>query len=474
MYRKKQAKKLGKVIKKVFSLYGVEIKIVRIQLIPSLKRYIVDSIIKPGTDIKKVLGHAENVQAALGFPFFRAFKEGTLIRFAVSEYDFKKNSLLAILRSQTFNEADALLPYAIGYTLYADMLVADLAKMYHLLITGPTGTGKSVAIKNIIMSIIVKCPVSFANLLIFDIGATSLSKFDNLPHLSHPIVKDIATGIKVLQALTVEMEDRLTYPESELGERPFIICIIDEFLSMIANDSDKTKPLQRLVCDLLWRSRKAKIRMVLSTTNAALKNAKVDLTMILHRITFQQPNHHGSSTALGSSGAEKLVGDGALLFKSKSGVQYLQGAYVTDEEIDSILSDPPTNIDHSNKFIISLSECIEDQVSVEEVLGSKPFNHEDTKELADIIMWALGRDTVSARQIRMEFRMDKRADALIEKLFQLGIVEKQFSKQPRKVLVREVDDLSSEAMSILTDNGISVNTDNQPDNKMNQIPEEVD
>ena len=175
MNSKKQAKRLGKKIRKAFRLYGVEIRIVGIQFIANLKRYIIDSAIELGTEVKKVLGHSADVQAALGFPFFRAFKEGNLIRFAVSEYDIKQNNLLAILRSKAFSETDALVPYAVGFDLFGNAHIADLVKSVHMLIAGPTRSGKSTALKCLVLSAIVKCPVSFANVIIFDIGGGSFS-----------------------------------------------------------------------------------------------------------------------------------------------------------------------------------------------------------------------------------------------------------------------------------------------------------
>ncbi|WRS27321.1 FtsK/SpoIIIE domain-containing protein [Oscillospiraceae bacterium MB08-C2-2] len=455
----KRANRLANKIRKHYRHHGADITVTAVQVIYDLQRYVFTIRLAPGTRVQTILDRANDVQVAMGLPFFHPFKEGIFIRIALSEHKVSENRLLKILRSPIFTNSNMMLSLALGYDLRGNMVVVDLAAMPHLLVAGPTGTGKSVALQCIIVSIIVACPVSDVNLLLFDIGANSLSLFNDIPNLSHPVIKDIETGIRVFDQVVDEMEQRLSLDENELHNKPFLVCIIDEFLSMISHVDDKqaAKKLVTAVNHLLRRGRKAKISMILATHDPTLKNAKVDLSEIICRIAFQCANHHNSSTALGFAGAEKLPGEGAMLFKSQKGVQSLQGAYVAPEEIKQILAVPPVGYDETNKFVISTAEKVSDEAIKNIVFYDKPVE-KDTKELADVLLWALGRDSISAHQIQKQFRMGNRAAAIVDELFRLNIISEKFANQPRRVIPHKVEDLSDEAKRILFKYGVSMDT----------------
>ena len=448
--------------------FGAKIFISGVTFIPHLHRYIFKIGIALGTKLKTITDYADDVQATLGLPFFQAIQEDkTHISIAASEYDIKENRLLKILGNPIFTNSNMQLPIAIGFDVFGNMCVEDLVSLRHLLVVGPSGTGKSVALKCILTSIIVGRPVSFVNLLVFDIGATSLSQFEDLPHLSHDIVKDIKTGIRVLTALAQEMEERLSHKENELVDEPFIICMIDEFNSIITQIVDKQEAqiFVNLINNLVWRGRKAKIIMILATQDPSSKTTKVDTSTITSRITFQVLKHQNSSSALGITGAEKLPGDGAMLFKFNNNVKYLQGSYVTPQEIDMILDNPPTDYEDGNKFVVRELESTATQRAVAEVFSKKVPAGRDTKELADIILWTLEHNTVSAKSLREHFKMGNRAYDIIDELHSLGIVSGKFSNQPREVIPQSIGELSSEAINILSNNGMLIEVSTDPEDK---------
>lgn len=443
----KRAKHLCHSICKYYQCLGVHIRITKVHLVPSLKRYIFKVEFLPGTKVQAIFTHAPDIQAAMELHLFSPFKMGISTFIAVSEFDVKENRLLKILRSPEFSNSTMQIPLALGYDLMGDMYLADLAKLLHLVIVGPSGTGKSVALQCIVLSIIVKCPISSVRLILFDIGANSLSYFANVKHLYHPIVKDTETGIVVLESLVTEMEKRIDLGEDACRDLPFIICIIDEFDDTIAGIDDKedTKRFTASLNSIIRRGRKARIILILASHNPKLENVKVNIGGIIPRISFQSTNHHNSSTAIGDSGAQNLSGDGAMLFKSQDErtPRLLQGSYVTSAEITAILENAPEGYDDIDMLEIRFPEISED------IVFSNDIVKKDKQELADILFWSLNHTHISVRQIQEKFRIGNRATEIIEILHKMNIVTAKFSNQPRKVITNCLEDLSSDTISFL-------------------------
>lgn len=448
-----RAKDWGHTIKNCYQNLNVDINVTGVQIISSLLRYIFTIELLPGTRVQNIFTRAADVQAALGLHLFYPFREGTSIRIAVSEFDFKENRLLNILRSPLFSESKMQIPLAIGYSLTGSMYLADLAKLLHLLVVGPSGTGKSVALQCIVLSMIVGCPANAVRLVLFDIGANSLSVFENIVHLCHPIVMDTETGIVVIESLVAEIDRRSDLDTTECQRLPFIVCIIDEFDDTIASIQDKedAKRFTNSINSIIRRGRKAKIILILASHDPTLKNTRVNINGIIPRIAFQCAKRHNSSTALGVTGAEHLSNGGAMLFKSQIGVPaLLQGSYITTAEIEKILDSAPTGCDDS--YMLELREP---EIVVNGVAIGNSTNEKDGKEMADIILWALGHDTISIRRIQQNFKIGNRAAEIMDSLYQLGIVEDKFSNQPRKILPQSIEDIPTEAVDFLENNGIS-------------------
>lgn len=455
------SEKMARKIERHYNSHGAALKLIKCEVIRDGERYIYTIKLKPGTKESLIFDRAQDIQTALQLPLFQPFREGLSICIAVSERPVTENSLQKMLESREFHRRGMWIPIALGYDMKGTMRFADLAKFPHALYGGATNSGKTVGLRSLIVSIIAKQSINRVNLLIIDTGASGLDIFNPLPHLSYPIVKDTETAVKVMLALTDEMKRRISMPDDELRLLPAIVCILDEYVSLITSmgDTKDRKVLTDSISNLLRKGRHAKIHMVLATQESAKQDMLINCNSLNARMAFTCSDFYSSRSILGEGGADKLPGKGAMLFKSPEHPKpiYLQGAFISTEDIEKlIIRITSATHDFSNKFIIENSEIysrpiVEAEVSEQRIL-------KDDKELASIIFWALGRKSVSALQIIEQFRMGNRAYAIVNDLCRLGIVGDQFANQPRTVIPKTIEDLSSETVAFLERHGYAPET----------------
>lgn len=451
-------KKLAHEIEKHYAYHGVRIKLKFVSKEYRSGQIVFRIDIKPGAKVSLIFERASDIQTALHMRLFQPFRDGLTIYLIVSKNDSMQNSLMQMLKSKMFCHSRDRLPIAIGYNGGQKMIFADLAKMPHAMYAGSTNSGKSMGLICLISSLIVKQPVRKVNLLIFDVGANTLDIFSDIPHLSYPVIKDADEGIYVIKALVEEMATRIDMDKTELRNLPAIVCVIDEYVSFI-NSIGGRKQSQSLadgISNLLRRGRQAKIHLVLSTQDPTQKNMKVDIGNITARMAFTCAKYHNSIAILGEGGAEKLSGKGAMLYKSNDYPKpvYLQGAYISEDEVYRLVNYiKSAEHDLSSKFLIPEYDPSEQMIQEIEDFEDSDDLHDRTKELADIIMWALGRDSISANQIMDRFFMGNRAYDIVEKLFEMGLITEKFANQPRTVLPRAVEELSEDVVKLLENHG---------------------
>lgn len=343
------------------------------------------------------------------------------------------------------------IPIALGYGILGEKRVVDLGQLVHLLVIGSSGFGKSVALQCMVLSIMSGCSVEKARLILFDVGANSLSQFEGIQHLFHPIVKDTETGITVLEALVAEIDDRMTQDKREIHSLSYLICMIDEFDDMIAS-VDKRMALRysNAINSIIRRGRKAKVILVFASHTPTVKTTQIAINGIMPRITFRCQNAKESYTALGETGAELLAAPGEMMFKAKDvgKAVMLRGAFVTDEEIELLLGEMQKSEADIEMLTIREPDAIGDAY-----IGNNAAGIETKKELADIIYWVLGYKTTSMNKIRDKFNMSNRVINIMKTLETLHIVTEQFSKQPRRVIPECVGDLLPEVVSLLEQYG---------------------
>lgn len=454
-----EIKKIAHKIEEHYLYHGVHIKLKLLAKADTSGRLIFRIVLKPGTKANLIFERASDIQMALQMQLFQPFRDGLTLCLAVSKNNVIQNSLMLMLKSRMFWQSRYWLPIAIGYDMRHEMVFDDLAKMPHDMYAGSTNSGKSMGLICLISSLIIKQPVRNVNLLIFDIGANTLGVFNEIPHLSYPIVKDNATGIYVITRLVAEMEERITLSSDELRNLPAVICVIDEFVSFINNINDKkqSKRLADDISDLIRRGRHAKIHMVISTQDPVLKNMQIDLGNVTNRLAFQCAKYHNSIAILGESGAEKLTGKGAMLYKSSEYPNpiHLQGAYISNDEVTGLIEYvKAAEYDSGNKFVIP--KLNESELPIQICEGVEEVCDGRDEEFARIIIWVLGRERISANQLKQQFPMGNRANNIIERLCKMKIVSEKFANQPRKVMPVCSDDLSPEIVCLLERYGYDI------------------
>ena len=447
--------KIAKKSESHYASHGAALKLKLREVIAGEERLIFDVKLKKGTKESLVFDRASDIKTALGLQLFQPFKEGVSILLAISERLVTENSLQKMLLSPAFQRSEMRIPLALGYDMRGAMHFADLVKFPHAMYGGATNSGKTVGLRSLIVSIAFKQPVNRVNLIIIDTGASGLNIFKSLPHLSCPIVKDEETTVRVMHSLTDEMERRVMLPSEELRLLPAIVCIVDEYISLINNIRSKEKiALTSALSSLLRRGRHAKIHILLATQEPSKESMQINLNNVNARMAFTCSNVYSSLSLLGEGGAYKLPGNGTMLFKSPEHPNplCLQGSFISTKDIEKlILRITSAPHDFSNKFFVESSEIslrptVETEVSEQRLL-------KDDKELADIIIWALGRNSVSALQIIEQFRMGNRAYTIMNDLCRRGVVGDQFANQPRTVIPKTVEDLSSELVAFLERHG---------------------
>jgi len=454
-------KKMAREIEFHYKSHGVPIKIIDYEKAGNGERFIYTIKLKPGTRENAIFSRARDIQSALHLPLFQPFYEGLDIRIAVSEHPVRENSLPKILRSPEFYRNKMRICVPLGYSMRGTMQFYDLANdsAPHTLIGGGSGGGKSVFLGCTTISIAHQ-PVSNVNMVIIDCGGNSLDIFGSLPHLSHPIVKDTDNVYKVLTEIVDEMERRLALSNDELMQLPKIVIIWDEYNSTIKNitDNDERKALTNILEDLLRRARKTGIHIVLATQESYKQDMLISLNNFNAKIAFRCSDFYNSRSIIGTAGAESLPGRGAMLFKSPEQLKplYVQGAFITDKELEQTMSLISSKIrDLNNKFVIPKSELPPPLLSGFISVKEESINIDAQKELAEIIMWTLQQTIMSAEKIKNAFKMGNRAYDIIERLENMSIISEKYSNQPRSVIPQTVEDLSEEVISLILNNGFT-------------------
>ncbi len=356
-----------------------------------------------------------------------------------------------VLSSREFKNDEGILGVALGRDVSGNPAVIDIAKMPHLLIAGATGSGKSVAIHILLLSLLYKNSPDDLKLILVDPKKVELVAYNDLPHLLTPVITEVEKTINALRWTVAEMERRLrvlsesgkrdiqSYNESFPEEKmPYIVAVLDELADLMALAANE---VEAAVVRLAQMARTVGIHLVLATQRPSVNviTGLIKANMPA-RIAFTVTSSIDSRTIIDSSGAEKLLGKGDMLFSSSDlgKPRRIQGAYITEKEIKDVVD-----------YLKEQGEPEYDEGVTEKKTSAVPagpgrmgqINDEDAlmEEARSIVVQA-GKASASLLQRRLRVGY-ARAARLLDSLEEAGIIGPAEGSKPREVFI-EMEDSS--------------------------------
>ena len=344
--------------------------------------------------------------------------------------------LREILSDEKFLRKDIKLPIALGKSISGKPIIGDLTSMPHLLIAGTTGSGKSVCINTIIVSLLYKLNPRLCKLILIDPKMLELSAYENIPHLLTPVITDAKKATTALGWVVKEMNNRYKYM-SKVGVRnidgynskhklkmPYIVVVVDEMsdLMLVAG-----KEIENYIQKLSQMARAAGIHIIMATQRPSVDvitgTIKANFPT---RVSFQVSSKIDSRTILGEQGAEQLLGKGDMLFMSSANrIVRIHGPYVSEKEIEKITS--VLRAQGSPDFIEEITLAPEKNNEVLEEDGDELYN--DALE----IVKSEGKASTSFLQRKLQIGYN-RAARIIDMMEERGVVSKANHVGKREVL----------------------------------------
>lgn len=350
-------------------------------------------------------------------------------------------NLRSIIESPSFKNAESKLTVAMGYRINNEPLLMDIAKTPHALIAGATGSGKSVCINSILMSLLYKNHPEELRLLLIDPKMVELAPYNGLPHLVAPVITDVKAATQSLKWAVEEMERRYKLfahyhvrnitafnKKAPYDERmPKIVIVIDELADLMMMAPQE---VEQSIARIAQKARACGIHMLVATQRPSV-NVITGLIKanIPTRIAFMVSSSVDSRTILDSGGAERLLGYGDMLYLG-SGMNKpirVQGTFVSDDEIDDVVD-----------FIKQQREP--DYLFEEKELLKKTQKQSQDELFDDVCAFMVNEGHISTSLIQRHFQIGyNRAARIIDQLEQLGYVSSANGSKPRDVYVTEAD-----------------------------------
>ncbi len=437
----------GKLLTDTLESFNVSAKIVNISVGPVITRF--ELAPAPGVRVNRITALSDDIALALAAPRVRIeapIPGKAAVGIEVPNKDTATVVLRDVVESREFATAKSPITLALGKDIAGKVIVADLAKMPHLLIAGATGSGKSVCINDIIISLVYKCSPQELQLILVDPKVVELSAFGVLPHLKVPVVTDPKKAAGALSGGVREMTDRYQkfaklgardlerYNELQqdpLNKLPKLVIIIDELadLMMVAPDT-----VEDSICRIAQLGRAAGIHLIVATQRPS---ADVITGLIKanvpSRIAFAVASAIDSRIILDSSGAEKLLGRGDMLFHPNGAGKPIrvQGAYVSDEEVERIVKHF-----QAQALAPEFDEHLMDEMEEDQGSGAQGNGKQEDELLSEAVRIVLDSGQASISMIQRRLRVGyARAARLVDIMEQHGYVSGFDGSKPRKLLI---------------------------------------
>ena len=442
--------------------FGVNVTITNISCGPAVTRYEIQP--EMGVKVSKIVNLADDIKLNLAAADIRIeapIPGKAAVGIEVPNKENLTVSFRELVDSPEFKNHPSNISFCVGKDIGGKVTVADIAKMPHLLIAGATGSGKSVCINTIIMSILYKADPKDVKLIMVDPKVVELSIYNGIPHLLIPVVTDPKKAAGALHWAVAEMTDRYqkfaeanvrdlkgynakidTLPDIEGSEkpkkRPQIVIIVDELADlMMAAPGD----VEESICRLAQLARACGIHLIIATQRPSV-NVITGLIKanMPSRIAFAVTSGIDSRTILDVTGAEKLLGKGDMLFNPQGVPKPLrvQGAFVSDKEVQDVV-DYIKNENGQGAYSPEVQErmsSLESSGNTTISIDSGPQDDGRDPHFADAARLLIDKEKGSIGMLQRYFKVGfNRAARIMDQLEEAGIVGPEEGTKPRKVLM---------------------------------------
>ncbi len=458
--QEKEVRRKAKLLEKTFANFGFNVRVVEIETGPVIAQYEVE--LEAGLRLSRITGLAEDLAIALRVPSVRIVAPipgKNTVGIEVPNEQRQLVRLREVIEETGVQAKKMKIPIYLGKDVAGNPMVCDLASLPHLLIAGRTGTGKSVCLNTIIVSMLMTRRPDEVKMLMIDPKMVELSPYKTLPHLMHPVVTDMKKAEAILAWAVDKMEERYALlaragvrhisgynqlGEEELMDRlqpesdeernsiplhlPYIVIVADEMADLMMTAA---KEVEQHIIRLAQKSRAVGIHLVLATQKPTVDVITGLIKSNLPaRIAFQVASRTDSRVVLDEMGADKLLGNGDMLFlwPGTSTLHRGQGTYVSDEEINRVIGVVGTREPQYAQELVALKPAADSNDP------NKFKSRDDLYEAAIEIVIREGRGSVSLLQRALGIGYG-RAARLVDFMAEDGIVGQYNGSQAREILV---------------------------------------
>jgi len=455
----------SKIIEETLASFGVPVEVVEMNIGPTVTQY----AFKPleAVNLSKITSLSRNISLALAAHPIRIeapIPGRSLVGIEIPNRERVLVRLRDLISAAQFRNDSIPLKLCLGRDVTGAPVYSDLGKMPHLLVAGSTGSGKTIALNNLILSLLYRNGPSQLNFIMIDPKRVEFSGYNDLPHLLCPVISNPQEAINALEWLVGEMErrfgvilkqkvrniqdyNRLAIKDKSLSIMPYIVVVVDELADLMMS---RGREIEAAIVRLAQKARAVGINLIVATQRPSVEVITGLIKANINtRIAFQVPSQIDSRTILDMSGAEKLLGRGDMLFVSSdsSKARRVQAAYVSEKEVEGVINFIVKN--NEGRIAETTLETSLRQ-SLEKSQGESSYSLEKDPLFDDAkkIVIDAGKASASLLQRRMSIGY-ARAARLLDMLELEGVVGESQGSKPREILIT---DYSEEDAPKLKDN----------------------
>jgi len=448
-----------KVLERVFNDFGIKAKVVEVHVGPAVTQYEME--VERGTRVSKITSMSREIGLALAAKEVRIeapIPGKTTVGIEIPNQEIVPVSMREIMEAIPRKLDDSKLLAPLGRDIMGNVKYVEVDKTPHMLVAGATGSGKSVCINNIIVSVLMRSTPEEVKMVLVDPKKVEFNVYDGIPHLLTPVVTDPKKASAALQKIVDEMENRYeifkdsqtknitTYneyvekrlkkdPNIDLKRMPYILVVIDELADLMLVAA---KQVEESIMRITQLARAAGIHLIVATQRPSADIITgIIKANIPSRISFAVSSSIDSRTILDTMGAEKLLGKGDMLYKpmDNNTPTRIQGSYISDDEIKRVV-DFIKRTSHSPRYddkYLNLDKPSEEKYDSKDEEVSK----EKDVLYNEILEYAITKGVISASLIQRRFSLGyNRAARIIDLFEEQGIVGPAKGSKPRDVLVK--------------------------------------